>query len=258
MSLIDNKLVQIGLVFLAIYIVMQIMNKNVSTENMDTVVTVTPESNGPANVSVAQNPFSSSQVSLTQNPPDTIININQPTSGALTSTPPAPSNALVTQELAGATGAASAVPVVTSAPSASITGGNIPSALTSVEETLLAAAPKPLTAAETQVTANQNIFAPEPVDLDSMFGRRSQIDPADLIPKVQDAELYGGIQPDPKLNQNFLQNRWSYGIDVSKPKRGFINDLRGAPSAPSIAVISPFNQPTQMMDLYRKSLAEIC
>jgi hypothetical protein len=254
MSLIDNKFVQIGLVVLAIYIVMQIMNKDITTENMDTVVTVTPEANALANVSVAQNPFSGTQVSLTSSPPDTIVNIT-PASNSLSATPPVPSNALVTQELAGSMGAASAIPFVTSAPSAAISGSNIPSALTSVEE---AAAPAPLTMAETQVTANQNIFAPEPTDLDAMFGRRSQIDPADLIPKVQDAELYGGIQPDPKFNQNFLQNRWSHGIDVSKPKRGFVNDLRGSPPMPQLSVISPFMQPTQMPDLYRKSLAEIC
>ena len=246
--MLDNKLVQIGLVFLAIYIVMQIMNKTVSQENMDSLITPVslPNSN------------KTTMSSLTQSPPSTVINITTPTSSSLTSTPPVAANALITQELAGATSAASAVPVVTGSPSAAITGGNIPSPVSASQGTLMAAAPPSLTSAETVALSNQNVFAPEPTDLDSLFGKRSQLDPADLIPKNQDAELYGNFAPDPKLNQNFLQNRWSLGIDVSKPKRGFVNDLRGQPSAIPLAVISPFNQPTQSMDLYRKSLADIC
>ncbi|KAJ3280869.1 hypothetical protein HK104_000352 [Borealophlyctis nickersoniae] len=236
MAMLDNKLVQIALVFVAFYIIMQIMNKNVYQENLDTVVTVSPESSG-----------------------NTLVQVQSPTPPALTTSipgVPAAANALVTPELAGSTGNASAVPVVTAAPSAAISGAKIPAALTSVEETLLAAAPPTVTNAEVSTKANQNIFAPEPTDLDAMFGRRAALDPAELIPKSQDVELYRNLVPDPKLNQNFLQNRWSLGIAVSKPKRGFINDLHGAAPNP-VAVVSPWGQPTQFPDLYRKSLGEI-
>lgn len=236
--MLDNKLVQIALVFLAFYVIMQIMNKNVTQENMDTLVTVSPQSGAQIDIQ-SQNPAT--------------VQISAP---ALTSGAPAAANALVTPELAGSTGAASATPVVTAAPSFAISGGPVPGALTSVEETLLAAAPAESAAGPVNVAANQNIFAPEPTDLDSMFGRRAAMDPADLIPKTQDAELYGGLKPDPKLNQNFLQNRWSLGISVDTPKRNPINDLRGAAPNP-ISIVSPFLNITQFPDLYRKSLADI-
>jgi len=251
----NNKLVQIGLIFLAFYVIMQIMNKNVSQENMDTLVTVSPQSGA---VDVQQSMLSPTQVSVSQNPPNTIVKIETPSlSNALTAGQPSAANALVTPELAGSTGSASAKPIVTAAPSAAISGGNIPSALTSVEETLLAAAPPTLPNEITTAKPNQNIFAPEPTDLDEMFGRRSTLDPAELIPKTQDAELYGGLKPDPKLNQNFLQNRWSAGIQTSSNSKGrVINDLRGVLTVP-FSVVSPFNQTTQFPDLYRKSLADI-
>ena len=89
-----------------------------------------------------------------------------------------------------------------------------------------------------------------------MFGRRDTLDPAELIPKTQDAELYAGLVPDPKLNQNFLQNRWSLGIDTKIANRNTVQDLRGAKAVP-LTVISPFNQVTQMPDLMRKTLDEV-
>ena len=86
----------------------------------------------------------------------------------------------------------------------------------------------------------------------------SSLNPYDLIPQKMSEDIYVDLKPDPNLDQQFLQNRWSLGIDVSKPKRGFINDLRGAPANPTpLSVISPFQQPTQFPDLYRKSLCEI-
>ena len=57
--------------------------------------------------------------------------------------------------------------------------------------------------------------------------------------------MYGGFQPDPKLNQNFLQNQWSMGIDASVASKNYVNDLRGLPYAPAMnTAISPWNLPT--------------
>ncbi|KAJ3024780.1 UNVERIFIED_CONTAM: hypothetical protein HDU68_007792 [Siphonaria sp. JEL0065] len=56
----------------------------------------------------------------------------------------------------------------------------------------------------------------------------SSINPADLLPsKANDYEIYSNMKPDANLDQNFLQSQWSLGMDVSKPKRGYVNDLRG-------------------------------
>lgn len=230
--MLDNKLVQIALVCLAFYVILQIMNGQVSQEHMDTVVQM------PGGVTV-------------EAPASSVVKISQPS--AISTTVPA--NSLVTPELSG-TGTASAVPVVTSSPSAAIST-TVPSPLTSVSEDLLAAAPNVLPGDDRMGKQNANIFAPEPTDLDELFGKRGFVDPSDLIPKVQDAELYGGLAPDPNLAQNFLQNRWSMGIDVSKPKRGFMNDLRGMKYVPPVATVSPWQQPTQFPDLYRKSLGDI-
>jgi hypothetical protein len=238
----DNRLVQIGLVFLAFYVILQIMNKDTSQEHLDSSVQDFPS------VSIQQDPFSQAQVSVTQQPPnETVVNVSMPTgSSALTSGVPS--------TLAGATvSQASANPVSTSTPSSALT--NV-SALTSVDETLLAAAPPRLPGDEVK-TVNQNIFAPAPSDLDAMFGRRGNLDPTDLIPKVQDAELYAGIKPDPKLNQNFLQNRWSLGIMTDKNSYNMVNDLRGAPPPPPMSITGVFNQPVKFPDLYRRSLADI-
>jgi hypothetical protein len=261
LPMLDNKLIQIALVFFAFYVIMQIMNGNVSQENLDTVVTVSPEGHGlPPEVEVRQALTSPTQVTVEQGLPTTVINVETPLSGshALTSGSPALSHALITPELAASSNvaSASATPVTTSAPSAAITGGPTPHALTSVEETLLAAAPKSVSDEANVVRANQLTFAPEPTDLDSMFSRRGYTDPADLIPKNPDATLYGGFQPDPKLNQNFLQNRFSLGIDASVGSKIYINDLRGSPAVP-LSVVSPWQQPTVFPDLMRKGLGEV-
>lgn len=252
--MLDNKLVQIALGLVALYVIMQIMNNGVSQENMDTIVNITPEQNGFPDVSVQQAKNSNTSVSVTnQNPFETVVNI----SPALSTSVPAGVNSLFTPELNG-TSNASAKAVVTAAPSAALNTGKQPSALTSVEETLLAAAPKPIAGEMAASPDMGNVFAAEPTDLESLFGRRGAMNPADLIVKNQDAELYGGIQPDPKMNQNFLMNRFSMGIDVSKPKKGtIVNDLRGAPPPPAI-MSAIWNAPTVMPDLYRKSLADVC
>jgi hypothetical protein len=229
--MLDNKLVQIALVFLAFYVILQMMNGQVSQEHLDTVVQV-------------------------QAPPasQTQVQIQQP-SAAISTTIPAPANSLVTPELAATSSTASATPIVTSSPSAAITT-KIPSPLTSVEEDLVAAAPKILPEDQLSGKQNANIFAPEP-SLEAMFGRRAYLDPADLIPKTQDAELYGGLAPDPRMNQNFLTNRWSIGLDTSIGSFNSVQDLRGMPYLPSMKIVSPWNLPSKMPDLYRKSLADI-
>ena len=242
--MLDNKLVQIALVVLAFYVILQIMNNHVSQEHLDTVVSVPPS--GQAAVSIAA-PGA-----------ETLVQVSAPPAlSALSNTVPQPSNGLTTPELAATSSAASAIPVVTSSPSAALTN-NIPAPMTAVEEDLVAAAPQSLPEDLAMGKQNANIFAPEPTDLDAMFGKRGFVEPSDLIPKVsQDAELYGGFVPDPKNSQNFLTNRWSLGIDVSKPKKGFVNDLRGIPFPPKLSSLGPFGEVTQFPDLYRKGLGDI-
>jgi hypothetical protein len=93
-------------------------------------------------------------------------------------------------------------------------------------------------------------------DVDSLFHHRDTLNPADLIPPTtQEPELYAGMAPDPKLNQNFLQSAWSLGIDASKPKRGYINDLRGARPNPIGSFV--WQNPTQFPDFYNKTLADV-
>src|SRR5689334_19176095 len=94
--MIDNKLVQIALVVLAFYVVMQIMNNQVSQEHLDTVLTVPPS--GQATVSVDA-PGAQTTVSVSA---------------------PQAQNALITPELASISSNASAKPVVTSSPSAAL------------------------------------------------------------------------------------------------------------------------------------------
>jgi hypothetical protein len=103
---------------------------------------------------------------------------------------------------------------------------------------------------------NVNDYSVSPFEQDML--KDDNLNPYELIPKKQSEDIYADLKPDPSLNQNFLQNRWSLGIDVSKPKRGFVNDLRGAPPNPiPLTIVSPFQQPTQFPDLYRKTLGEI-
>lgn len=145
-------------------------------------------------------------------------------------------------------------PVSTGAPSAAITGKDVPSPLTSVEETLLAAAPPKLSSS----FGEENVFAPTPVDMDALFDRKTSLDPSELIPKVQDSELYAGLQPDPRLNQNFLNNRWSLGIETSISKRNPVHDIRGVPPNPIAAGFTAiWNAPTILPDVHRKSICDV-
>lgn len=241
--MIDNSLVQIALVFLAFYVIMQIMNKDGSQEYLDTIVTVDPNSN----VNIQQDPSSHTNVSVIPGDP-TIVNLSP--NGSLTNSSGFAVNFPVASD---SPTPASAFPVATETASAALSTSQIPAPLTSVSETLLAAAPP---GASAPTTDNSNIFAAEPADVDQMFGKRGFIDPADLIPKNVDAELYGNLLPSAALNQNFLQNRWSMGIDTSVGKFNYTGDLRGSILNP-ITISSPWNNATKMPDVYRKSLAEI-
>ena len=107
-------------------------------------------------------------------------------------------------------------------------------------------------AATTAATTHHEIVG---VDMDEIFGARDQLHPQDLIPKPDGPELYSGLKPDAALNQNFLQNAWSIGIDVTKPKRGYINDLRGARPNPVGSFV--WQNPTQFPDLYNKNLGDV-
>ena len=229
----DKKVVQIGLLIAAAYIIIQIMNNESTAEHMDAVVSIPPE-------------IENEKVSQVTNESELHL-INVAPSNALTTTAPvttvsSPSNALTTT-----------VPILSS--NSSVSTEMVPSAITTVEGTPLAEAPPLLSVGED----TGEIFNGDPVDMDQIFGTRGTLNPSELIPKTEDAELYGGLQPDPKLNQNFLQNRWSLGIDTTVGKRNYVNDIRGIPqsSIPPLSIVSPWNQSTQMPDLMRKSLADV-
>ena len=101
-------------------------------------------------------------------------------------------------------------------------------------------------------------FSALPMDYDALFDRRGELSAADLLPKNAEAELFADVKADPEFDKSFLQNRWLSGIDVSTSKRGFTNDLRGAPPPVTIVTVSPFNQPTQFRDQYARSIKDIC
>ena len=223
----NNSLIHLGLFLLTFVIIYKIIYKDSSHENLDSI-------DNTMYASGAQLPASV----LT---PSTAITVS-------------PANAMTSDQLASTNLSTSGAPVVTSVPSGSITGANVPSPLTSVEETLLAAAPPNLPSSTSVGT--DNLFAPTPVDMDALFSRNDTLDPADLIPKVNDSELYSGLQPDPRLNQNFLNNRWSLGIDTSISKRSPIYDIRGAlPNPISASVL--FNAPTIIPDVNRRGICDV-
>ena len=235
MALLDNKLVHVALVVLALYVIVQIMNKDGASEHLDSAIT--PEGQAAPRVNVV--PVTSATAAA---PPQ----ISVP---AITTGSPAP--ALQATSIDGLNGAGT--PVMNISGTALTTTASSPSPVASTEETLLAAAPVSLPGDSVSDFSTRV----EAVDPDFLFGRRTALEPSELIPKTPDAELYAGMQPDSKFNQNFLQNRWSSGIDVSVPKRTFINDLRGVPAPPALSIVSPWSNPTHSIDLYRKSLAEI-
>ncbi len=201
--MVDNKTVQFGLGLLAAFLILQMLNKKTTQENLDTVVTVSTDQNSPPSVSVNQIAGATTQVSVSETPNKTVIDVLP-----MQQTPP-----IITEP--------------------------------------------PLLSETIDQTAMQRAFAVEPTDPEQLFGKKNTMDPADLLPKAKEADLFANFVPNPKLDKNFLMNRWSYGIDVSKPKRGAVGDLRGAPPPPTV-MSAVWNAPTQIMDLDRRTLADIC
>lgn len=247
MSLFENKYVQILLAVLAFYVLTQIMASKSTKENMDTVVTV-PQSTG--------------QVTI-ESPPTASISItNLPGQEKLVTVTPTPTMMPPQAPLPMPNGTISGMPVMTSGPAASG-----PQPLTSVEETLHAAAPnaEQLAAVGAQLgLGGQDYTSQEynsmPSDYSDLFSQRNQLEPSDLIPKIQEEDLYGNLKPNPKLDQNFLTNAFSGGISVEETTRNTILDIRGLPpSGPNPRmIVSPFLQPSQFPSSLRKSLADVC
>ena len=237
MALLDNRMIHVALLVVAVYVIVQIMNKNSAQEHLDPVIV--PEGSAAPRVEVV--PVSSSQTGTTVGGTVTVP--------AITTGSAAPALQPVAMDGTNPNGQ----PLVNISGTALTTTAAVPSPVASTDESLMAAAPVALPGESTA----DFVRTVEPVDPDFLFGRRTALDPSDLIPKNQDGELYAGIKPDPKLNQNFLSNRWSMGIDVSKPKRGFINDLRGSPAPPALSIVSPWANPTIPIDTMRRSLAEV-
>lgn len=239
MSFMDNRLVHVALLVVAVYVIVQIMDKNSAQEHLDAPL-ITPEGKAAPTINV---------VPVTSPPGPSSATPGTVSVSAITTGSPAP--ALQPVALDGTN--SSGQPVVNITGTALTNTATTPLPMASTEETLHAAAPTALPG-ESVADFSKTVQA---VDPDFLFGRRTALDPAELIPKVADSELYAGLKPDPKLNQSFLQNRWSLGIDVSKPKRGFVNDLRGSPAPPSISIVSPWGNSSTLPDLQRRSLADI-
>ena len=232
----DNRLVHIGLICAAIYVIVQIMNKNAAQEHLDSGI-ITPEGGAAPTVTVV--------------PAATASNTSPSAIGVTAVTTGSPAPALQPVSLDGLNPAGT--PVVNISGTALTTTASSPSPLASTSETLHAAAPASLPG-DSVADFNSTVQA---VDPDFLFGRRTALDPSELIPKTQPAELYAGLKPDPALTGDFLQNRFALGIDTSISRNSYVNDLRGLPSLPPVTIVSPWGNSTHSLDLMRKSLAEV-
>ena len=274
----NSSLVQFAIVFFAFYVIWQIINKNSQAEHMDEtsppaalstnniapVVPIVPAANfssntAPSAVSYATLPPTMSYTDTTSTATATatsiLPSIYQPSDKIYnyfndTTTNSSGSAVHNSQLLAGN--------VVDSAVSGSVQNTQVLPA--NIVDSAVPPPPANIGALDQLIgtssgTANDP-FTAQAADFDALFATKTILNPTELIPKTPDTELYAGIVTDPKLNQNFLQNRWSLGIDVSKPKRGYINDLRGQAMNP-ITVTPIFGQPTIFPDLYNRTLAEI-
>ncbi len=238
-SLLENRAVQIMLVIFALYVFMQ-LSKQKGPEHMDVG---TPLFENPTET-VYLTPQQQQQQQLVIQP------IHQG-SNAVGDSPTTLTPAISGRSLpADVSQIVSQTASPESRPPSQPQGPSVPAPLTSVEEQLLAKAPA--------VTAPEvNMFDVAPVDYDEIFERRDELEPADLIPKVDTSELYGDIKSDPTYDQNFLTNSWSMGMETDLGKRDFINDLRGAVPIP-LSIVSPWNNPTKLSpDFQRKSLGDI-
>lgn len=242
----NSSLVQFAIVFFAFYVIWQIINKNSGqTEHMDDTSPPAALSTNLPTATPASNPSSSGDLTWSTTPPPTV---------SYATLPPTMS---YTDAIATAPKSAFTDSVTTPATFGQVLPANIINSATPAPSTTPPANQGALDQVSADTTGTSNdIFTAQAADFDALFATKTILNPTELIPKTPDTELYAGIQPDPKLNQNFLQNRWSLGIDVSKPKRGYINDLRGQSAVP-ITVTSIWNNPTIFPDLYNKNLGEI-
>ncbi len=232
----DNRLVHIGLICAAIYVIVQIMNKNAAQEHLDSGI-ITPEGKSAPTVTVI--------------PTATKSNSNPSAIGVTAVTTGSPAPALQPVSLDGTN--SSGTPIVNISGTALTQTASSPSPLASTDEQLLAAAPASLPG-DSVADFNSTVQA---VDPDFLFGRRTALDPSELIPKTQSSELYAGLKPDPALSGNFLQNRFALGIDTSITKNTYVNDLRGAPALPSVSIVSPWMNSSHTIDVLRKGLGDI-
>jgi len=245
MSLFENKYVQIFLAILAFYIFTQIVAKKSTTENMDTVVSV-PGTTG--EVTIGAHP--SSTVSVTNLPgEEKLVTVTPPQATIPAPTPPLP-------QANGSAAIAETVPSpVGPAP---LTSLHAPAPGSSLSESTLAVGEQLSGAPSAEFSTEE--YNKLPADYSSLFTQRNQLDPADLIPKVEVEDLYGNLKPDPKLDQNFLQNAFSAGISVEETTKNAILDIRGLPpSGPNPRmIVSPWQQPSTFPSSLRKSLADVC
>lgn len=252
----SSSLIQFALICLAFYIVWQIITKDSNQEHMDSLPPAATTSDSTIQVPTApiQTPPTESTALTSNAPVSAPASAPVSTPAATTSQPLSisadTSHAPVGTPTTISTPAPVSAPTpVTVAPIPVVSGG--PAAVTTPAATTVAQPSGTSTLADTS-----DLFSVEPTNLDALFGHKTLLNPSELIPKTKDAELYADLKPDPKMDQNFLQNRWSLGIDVSKPKRGYSNDLRGN-VYPPITMSWIFNAPTTFPDLHRKSLAEV-
>jgi len=293
MELFDNKLLVLALFFLAFFVVYKILHSDNETENMeltlapeDQVVTtsepITTSFNIPEDVNTVTTtqvpvttPFSMPDLETTTMAPVTteysmpdLTTFAPTTTFEPTTTTFAPTTTFEPTTTTFAPTTTFEPTTTTFAPTTTFEPTTTTFApTTTFEPTTTTFEPTTTTFAPTTTfvptfeptgapLTTQAEIAPQPYEMDYLKDQR--LNAYDLLPKKDSEDIYADLKPDSKLNQNFLQNRWSLGIDVSKPKRGFINDLRGAPANPTpLTMVSPFQQPTQFPDLYRKTLGEV-
>lgn len=244
-SLFDNNLTQLALLLLAFYVILQIMRSDSSSENME-ATTFSPVTPAPLQI-----PF---QQVNTPSIPQVMQPIPSSTSSEVYASAPSAGQVVPSMStMAPIASFAMQPPVIQSPGQMQLT----PEMATPNYSSNPTYEFNPLMTAEDSNapwTETPTGIAMAPLG----YGHPGdQISPQELIPPPMNNDLYGDLQPDANLAQNFLQNRWSLGIDVSKPKRGYVNDLRGVQYVVPYKVVSPFNQPSEFPDFYRKSLADI-
>jgi len=252
-SLIDNNFAQLALILFAFYVIMQIINSDTSAENMENSQEEAPNQ-------------------TTQAPLQTTFAPYQPT-------PPAP----MSEEFAPAPTMFPSIPTMgptilpsTPSPMTMPPSETAPPHMAPSIPEMPNYNPQMCPPGSLQTEYNTDSYCQNPnplqeigeigawsetpvgVNVDQSFGHRGQLSPQELLPPPPSPDIYGDLQPDENLAQNFLQNRWSLGLDVSNSKKHYINDLRGCPDnvAPYITV-SPFMQPTSFPTLHRRNIKDV-